>query len=500
MPQSLTTLLSIQAFSDLANLLSITPQKLSYILYRSDVARRYRRFQIAKRSGAPRDISAPHPALARLQRQLATLLLDTYKPKPSVHSYVRGRSIHSNAARHVRKSYVLSVDLSDFFPSINFGRVRGMFMAVPYSLPPQAATWLAQIACFENQLPQGAPSSPIISNMLCGRLDSDLQTLAQSTKCDYTRYADDLTFSTSLSTFPHDLATLVYDGLETRTVLGQRLKTAIEGNGFEINPAKVRLGRARWHQEVTGLTVNRRVNVRRRYVRQIRAMLHALRKFGAHACADEHVRLYRSKNRTGSKLDFCRVLRGKLEFLRVTRGGNDFLARKFAGQLRALAPAYAQGLLGGPPSLLNGEQRDVFLCHASSDKKAVVVPIYHALERGRVTAWLDAAEIPWGGSLFYYINAGLKHSRYVLVCLSRRFLDRPWARRELAAAFSREVTSGELTVLPLLIGDEGDRQQILHELPLLADKRYINWTGDPNAIAYEILQLLSTERGRARQI
>src|SRR5258706_1327724 len=132
----------------------------------------------------------------------------------------------------------------------------------------------------------------------------------------------------------------------------------MEATGFEINPAKVRLGRARWHQEVTGLTVNRRVNVRRRYVRQIRAMLHALRKFGAHACADEHVRLYRSKNRTGSKLDFCRVLRGKLEFLRVTRGGNDFLARKFSGQLRAPAPPHSQRVPGGPPPLLNPGPRD----------------------------------------------------------------------------------------------------------------------------------------------
>src|SRR5258706_7865772 len=125
----------------------------------------------------------------------------------------------------------------------------------------------------------------------------------------------------------------------------------MEATGFEINPAKVRLGRARWHQEVTGLTVNRRVNVRRRYVRQIRAMLHALRKFGAHACPDEHVRLYRSKNRTGSKLDFCRVLRGKLEFLRVTRGGDDVPPRQFARPPPTPTPPYAQRPLPPPPSL-----------------------------------------------------------------------------------------------------------------------------------------------------
>src|SRR5205814_3311637 len=116
--------------------------------------------------------------------------------------FIPARSILTNAKPHLRQKFVLNVDLKDFFPTINFGRVRGVLIAKPYCLLPHIATYIARICCRDNALPQGAPTSPIISNMICSRLDRQLLRLARQYRCVYTRYADDLTFSTSMPRFP----------------------------------------------------------------------------------------------------------------------------------------------------------------------------------------------------------------------------------------------------------------------------------------------------------
>jgi RNA-directed DNA polymerase len=153
-------------------------------------------------------------------------------------------------------------------------------LAEPFKLPPQVATLLAQICCHENKLPQGAPTSPIISNMICGRMDSQLKLFASQNGCFYTRYADDITFSTRQRIFPTELASLEETD-ETRVVtLPSVLTDLIEKNGFKINKSKTRLLSRADRQDVTGLTVNRFVNVNRRYIRNVRGALHAWRKYG----------------------------------------------------------------------------------------------------------------------------------------------------------------------------------------------------------------------------
>jgi RNA-directed DNA polymerase len=489
-PVGLAILQRLASFRDVADVLRVSPQKLSYILFRADPKKRYRRFYINKRSGAKRLIMAPHPALRAVQARLNALLLDTYQTKPSVHSFVRGRGIHSNAARHLKKKHVLVVDLADFFPSINFGRVRGMFMGKPYLLAPDVATALAQVACFENQLPQGAPSSPIISNMICGQMDSHLQALARVHRCEYSRYADDLTFSTTASGFPTNLALVTFDGTRSKAEPGVDLRRVIERNGFAINEAKVRLARAAWHQEVTGLTVNTRLNVRRTYVRQVRAMLHALRKFGETSASKEHSDKFRSANRRTRAVSLSKVIRGKVEFLRLTRGHRDYLVSKLVGQFRAIAPDYAQGLTAGGPGEMDGQVRDVFLCHTGKDKATVVRPLCRALAQRKISAWLDEAEISWGDGVAESINAGLANSRFVVVCLSRGFPDKNWPKKELFAAMAGEIEAGKVRVLPLMIGDDGAIQEILHRLPLLKDKHYERWTGDPTPLCDKLEALL----------
>lgn len=330
---------SLKTAQDVADLLEIELGRLYYHLYIVPQTSRYTTFDIPKKAGGVRAISAPATALKVIQRKLNQVLLDVYSPKPSVHSFVRDRSILTNAKVHSRRRNVLNIDLRDFFPSINFGRVRGLFMGKPYNLAPAASTILAQICCFNNELPQGSPASPIVSNMICGRLDSQLTGLAQHNRCDYTRYADDITFSTNLREFPPALATVNDLG---QVEVGFELNHIIQENGFEINPDKVRLRHKSRRQDVTGLVTNRFANVRRKYVRQIRAMLHAWEKFGLQAAEkefrDRHD--YHEKHRNPQKNNpaFEQVVKGKIDFLGMVRGKQDFIYLRFIDRLRVLAP------------------------------------------------------------------------------------------------------------------------------------------------------------------
>ena len=165
-----------------------------YHIYLVQSEKRYKTFDIPKKSGGTRQISTPITALKIIQRKLNQVLQAVYQTKPSVHGFVSSKNVVTNAQNHVKKRYVLNIDLKDFFPSVNFGRVRGMFMATPYGLHPDVATVLAQICCYNNHLPQGAPTSPIITNMICAKMDGQLQRLAKECKATYTRYADDITF------------------------------------------------------------------------------------------------------------------------------------------------------------------------------------------------------------------------------------------------------------------------------------------------------------------
>jgi RNA-directed DNA polymerase len=319
-----------------AALLDVDYKHLIYYLYIVPTCERYTCFTIAKRSGGERRICTPATALKIVQAKLNQVLQRVYEPKACVHGFAVEKSIVTNASVHSRKRYVLNADLENFFPSINFGRVRGMFMAAPYKLNPSVATVLAQICCFDNQLPQGAPSSPVVSNMICAKLDSQLQRLAQRNRCTYTRYADDLAFSTSMPSFPEALATVVSGPDGKRGNLGAPLLQAIIANGFQVNIGKVRLLTRNQRQEVTGLTANQWPNVRRRYVRQIRAMLHAWRRFGLEAAEQEFLSQYDKKSRSPYKNapSFGAVVKGKIEYLGMVRGKTHPLYLKLRQQLK----------------------------------------------------------------------------------------------------------------------------------------------------------------------
>jgi len=338
-------LLQAKTGRDLADLLGVRHSDLNAALYwRGRI--NYRVFEIPKRRGGTRTISAPTGILAVIQSKLAAVLQEAHKPRSCVHGFRKQRSIVTNARQHAGRRLVLNIDLKDFFPSINFGRVRGLFMARPYNLPTEVATILAQICCHENQLPQGAPTSPVISNMVCARMDSELQRLARRCKCSYSRYADDLTFSTTFREFPGGLASADAGLAGPSLTISSALRAVIESNGFRINPEKQRLMFHDCHQEVTGLTVNRYPNTKRSYVRKLRGMLHAWERHGLEEAEREfHEEHDLRQRRPGTRpVSFARVIRGKLEFLAMVKGVDDPVYLALRRRLHALDPALVEAV------------------------------------------------------------------------------------------------------------------------------------------------------------
>jgi 5S rRNA maturation endonuclease (ribonuclease M5) len=178
---------------------------------------------------------------------------------------------------HIGKKHVLNIDLKDFFDSFNFGRVRGFFIKnVNFQLDPDIATVIAQIACYDNKLPQGSPCSPVITNLITHSLDIRLSSLARKYKCTYTRYADDITFSTREAEFPFQIMRQNSNGY----LAGKRLKREVQRAGFAINSKKTRIQFKSSRQDVTGLVVNKKPNTKKEYWRLARAKCNRLFKTG----------------------------------------------------------------------------------------------------------------------------------------------------------------------------------------------------------------------------
>jgi len=289
----LNDLKSAASLKDVADLLEVKVAMLSFILYKKPKVSLYSKFDIPKRHGGIREIWAPEYHLKLIQHRLAELLQDCVEEINALdgkendsdhlgvaHGFKRKRTIMTNARAHVTRRYVFNVDIHDFFGTINFGRVRGFFLKEKhFLLNPAVATVLAQIACHENKLPQGSPCSPVISNLIGHALDMLLVRLAHSTGCTYTRYADDLTFSTNKLAFPARVAMEVA-GKGDEWVTGSGLERLIAKSGFSLNEKKTRMQYKDSRQEVTGLSVNRKVNVTATYRYRVRAMVDSLLKTG----------------------------------------------------------------------------------------------------------------------------------------------------------------------------------------------------------------------------
>ncbi len=373
----LNALQSAKSLYDVAVLLGFKPAALAYILYVKPATLKYKKFEVPKRSGGTRNICAPLDDLKLLQRRLANLLqncLDeiTEAKAPRAdrisHGFRRNRSIITNARQHRHRRYVLNLDLHDFFGSINFGRVRGLFLKhVRFQLDPKVATVLAQIACFENALPQGSPCSPVVSNFVGHILDIHLVSLAQRNGCLYSRYADDLTFSTNQPRFPSNIAMEGNSG-RSNWKLGVELLHLIHLAGFQVNPNKTRMQYRNSRQEVTGLVVNEKVNVRREYRHNVRAMVHSLFTRGHFVLCRGSASGFSASAHHGT----AGQLRGMLGFI----DGVDLLNRHVDSKLRRQNPStkelvYRRFLMfnefyaaSQPTIICEGKTDNVYLTHA----------------------------------------------------------------------------------------------------------------------------------------
>jgi retron-type reverse transcriptase len=299
--------------AELAAALGISVPKLRWLAFHNEAATRihYVQFTVPKKSGGTRTLSAPLRGLAEVQEWIFREVLARLPVEPPAHGFVPGRSILTNALPHCRKRLVVNMDLEGFFPSIGFRRVRSVFGRLGYS--PSVATILAllctecprrsvvydgqtyHVATGPRGLPQGACTSPALSNQVARRLDRRLGGLAAKLGLAYTRYADDLSFSGD-ETFEARVGYLM-----------ARVRHIAGAEGFTVNEAKTRVLRQGTAQTVTGLVVNDRPGVRRSEVRRLRAILHRARSEGLAA-----------QNREG-RPDFLAWLRGKIAFVAMAR-------------------------------------------------------------------------------------------------------------------------------------------------------------------------------------
>lgn len=277
---------------DLAAILNYTPSALSYLVYKRPG--KYTQFSIPKSNGSPRLISAPCDELKALQKQVKILLDECLATIEKVgaergsisHGFKGGHSIVTNAEVHKKRRFVFNVDLQGFFDSIHGGRVRGFLISnKDFKLHPKVATVLAQIMCHDDKLPQGSPTSPVASNLIGHLLDLRLVQLSKKNGCSYSRYADDLTFSTNKKIFPAEIASS--DNGSNPWVAGPALAKIIKKSGFKLNHDKTRMQYRTNRQSVTGLTVNQITNTPVEVRRTVRAMAHCLFNNGFYFVKDK---------------------------------------------------------------------------------------------------------------------------------------------------------------------------------------------------------------------
>lgn len=259
---------------------------LRYLAYHRKVSKtsHYHTFEIPKKSGGKRKISAPKKKLKNLQSWILQTILAPIPIDEAAHGFVQARSIVTNARPHTGQDIVVNVDLKDFFPSIDYRRVKGLFRGLGYS--EQMATVFAllctqpgtetvemdgvtyHVQTGSRALPQGSPASPAVSNLIAYRLDRKVAGLARKYGFTYTRYADDMSFSAPAVNGKNISKLLLY------------LAKVVESEGFTVHPGKTHVMRKGMQQKVTGVVVNSKPNVERQQLRKFRALLHNVETHG----------------------------------------------------------------------------------------------------------------------------------------------------------------------------------------------------------------------------
>ena len=305
----------------------------------------YTSFSIKKKSGADRTLHAPIKGLKEFQKALNLILQCLHQPHAAATGFIVGKSIVDNARIHVGQFYVYNLDLKDFFPSIDKSRIWGRLLAPPFNLNTsderkKIANMIAGLSCtpmeverfVENEwiktttsvLPQGAPTSPTLTNAICEKMDIRLSGVAKRFGLNYTRYADDITFSSK-----HNIYEIAPNSFEkifvANSSFDKEVRRIIADQNFHVKESKVRLQKDGYRQEVTGLVVNDKINVTRRYIKQLRQWLYYWEIYGYDRAYTYFSQKYSLDKQTiiKGKPNMEMVLEGKLLYLKMVKGEND---------------------------------------------------------------------------------------------------------------------------------------------------------------------------------
>ncbi len=320
----------LQSREDLANFWRVGVSQLNYYAFKADKRAVYKSFSIPRRNGRERHIESPAPTLKYIQRLIHESLTKIYGPHPAVHGFRAHHSILTNARKHLGRTYVLNIDLADFFPSVTRKRIYGRLTAGPYSFHPSVANVIAALSTdVYSRLPQGSPSSPVLANIVAAELDNDLAALCGELGCYYTRYADDMTISTARPAFPPALARYPSALGTDQVIIGDRLGYVVRKHGFQINYRKSRL-QSHWTRQLcTGLIVNNsnRVSPPRQYIRRLRSLVHHWQMEGWEHAAQT---LQRKENRLPLKdrQAFVNHVMGRINYVRMARGKDDSIVQR----------------------------------------------------------------------------------------------------------------------------------------------------------------------------
>lgn len=292
------------------------------------VSSRYTSVKIPKRRGGTRTLKVPNDRLKTQQKKILQLLYKIFVRRRPVHGFVKGYSALTNAKEHTRRKNLLTLDLLNFFPSITTKRVFGVLVSV--GLPDDTASAICMLCTLDGALPQGAPTSPILSNMVCFAMDVKLMNFANQNELKYTRFADDISFSSFVK------PTSFFEGktpsagrVKTEEISG-KLKGIVASSGFTINDEKTWFASEKTRHEVTGLVVNEFVNVPRKYIRNIRASLHKVETMGLIDAQADFDRKYNTTKKLKN------VIRGRIEYLAQVRGKNFNPYRKLGTKYNEL--------------------------------------------------------------------------------------------------------------------------------------------------------------------
>lgn len=299
---------------DVANLFNISLNELDRLLIELE----YEEFFIPKKKGGYRKITSPNQRLKLVQQRLNYFFNISYESlKTEVvfgfskksQSDIVSSPIVANASKHIQKKFILSLDIKDFFESITSKQIVDLFTGPYFKLPINVALILTRLTTYKGFLPTGAPTSPLLSNYIFNEIDNKLKLFSNQLEITYTRYADDITLSS--------------DNIISIDIV-EEIQKIVEP--FKINTKKTRLIKSHRQQKVTGIVVNQKVNIDRKWLKRSRAMLHDLTLNGLSKAAEKHF-----KN-PGKEHNFIHKLEGNISFIGQVRGEKDTVYLQYRKQ------------------------------------------------------------------------------------------------------------------------------------------------------------------------